>query len=619
MPILPQKPVVTIDGNFSDWVSSERIDYGDVTGYSLFSEAQNGFLYFDLNAPTGVAIGATTTIWLNTDLNAATGYQIFGSGGGAEYNVEINADGTASVYQDSAGQTAPTLVLNNISIAYSADKTQVELAIPLASIGNPSNPLDVLYDINNSTFGPTSYTNQPYVAPNADVTRTPTHKVAIVYSDTTAANYFRALGDAAGAPSTAYDDLFMAAQNQARMAGVSYDIIDELQLTNVNNLIGYDALIFPAMTDVNTAQLPAIMSALTSAVYDYHIPIITSGDFLTNDQTGAPLASNPYVNMETLLGLNRVGGGNSGNVSVTANDLTNPAMKSYTAGQVIQTYTGVGYTDYEPVGNTPKDVLVNQSVTDPTLAGGSETIPGVTETTVGGTTNVEFASQALLGDSNLLSNVIQSVVLGTTPGVALHTSRDAGIVAVRMDMDQAQVPADVSPAAGGPGIYDQLIPILQQWKAQYDFVGSYYVDIGDNPTPPPALTLSRRQRTGRRACRTIKQILALGGEIGTHSYTHLINPPTTTFTAHTVGDTAAGSTTITLDQVPSFYGITVGMWLTGTGIGSNTPLPGTAAKAVRWPSRRSSRSTATPSPSATYRRLGGTDRVHRDHPQPARR
>src|SRR5262249_24028821 len=150
-------------------------------------------------------------------------------------------------------------------------------------------------------------------------------------------------------------------------------------------------------------------------------------------------------------------------------------------GQVIQTYTGVGYTDYEPVGSTPKDVLVNQSVTDPTLAGGSETIPGVTETTVGGTTNVQFASQALLVDSNLLSNVIQSVVLGTRPGAARHTSSLAWIVAARMDMDQAQVPADVSPAAGGHGIYDELMPILSQWKAQYNFVGSYYVHIGDNP------------------------------------------------------------------------------------------------------------------------------------------
>ena len=211
----------------------------------------------------------------------------------------------------------------------------------------------------------------------------PTHKVAIVYSDTTAALYFS---------QTAYADLFMAAQNQARMAGVSYDIIDESQLTNINNLIGYDAIIFPSMADVNTAELPAIMSTLISAVYNYHISIITAGDFLTNDQTGAPLPGNPYSNMETLLGLARVSGGNSGAITVTANDVTNPIMKSYTAGQVIQTYPSEGYAAYQAVGGTATDVLVNQTVTDPTLTGGTETIPGVIQTTTGGT-NVEFASR----------------------------------------------------------------------------------------------------------------------------------------------------------------------------------------------------------------------------------
>ena len=559
------KPTITIDGTFSDWIASERIDYGDQPGYSLYATAQNGFLYFDLNAP--VEIGANTTVWLNTDLNAATGYQIFGYAGGAEYNVNFytKIDGTigAALYTGADGQT---LVLDNIPIAYSADHTSVEFAIPMAAAGNPNNPIDVLYDVNNSIFGPVAYTNQPYVAPNADVTRTPTHRVAIVYSDTTAANYFRGIGDAAGAPSTVYSDLFMAAQNQARMAGVSYDVIDESQLTDINNLIGYDALVFPAMTDVNTAQLPAIMSALTSAVYDYHIGIITSGDFLTNDQTGAPLA-NPYINMETLLGLTRASGGNSGDVTVTAADVSNPIMKDYTANQLIQSYSGIGYTGYQAVGITPYDVLVNQNVA--TVG----TVPGVVETTVGGATNVHFATQALLGDNNLLSNAIQSIVLGTGPGVALHTSRGAGIVAARMDMDQAQVPADVSPAGGGPGIYDQLIPILQQWKALYDFTGSYYLDIGNQPNADDPTTTD-----WTKSLVYYEQILSLGGEIGTHSYTHLINPPITTFTAHTVGGTAAGSTTITLDQVPSFYGITVGMWLTGTGIGSNTQLPGAAGE-----------------------------------------
>jgi hypothetical protein len=318
------------------------------------------------------------------------------------------------------------------------------------------------------------------------------------------------------------------------MAGVAYDIIDEAQLTDVNNLIGYDALIFPAMTNVSTAQLPAIMSALTSAVYDYHIGIITSGDFLTNDQTGAALA-NPYANMQTLLGLTRASGGNDGDVTVTAvNDGSSPIMQGYANGEVIQTYSGVGYTGYAASGTTPYDVLANQNVA------GVGTIPGVVETTVGGATNVHFATQGLLGDSNLLSEAIQSVVLGSAAGVALNTSRLAGIVAARMDMDQAQNPADVSPASG-PGIYDQLIPILAQWKAQYNFVGSYYVDIGNqtNAADPTGTDWTK-------SLPYYQQILAMGGEIGTHSYTHLVTAPATTFTAHVVGGVPAGSTTITL-------------------------------------------------------------------------
>ena len=156
-----------------------------------------------------------------------------------------------------------------------------------------------------STF-PGDYTKPEYTItdPATLQARTPTHKVAIVYSDTSANLYFS---------QTAYSDLFMAAQNQARMAGVSYDVIDESQLTNINNLVGYDALIFPAMADVNTAQLPAIMSTLTSAVYNYHIGIITSGDFLTNDQTGVRTARQRLrQHGRRLLGLSRYTGGNGG-------------------------------------------------------------------------------------------------------------------------------------------------------------------------------------------------------------------------------------------------------------------------------------------------------------------
>ena len=195
------------------------------------------------------------------------------------------------------------------------------------------------------------------------------------------------------------------------------------------------------------------------------------------------------------------------------------------------------------------------------------------QTTTGGT-NVHFATTDLLGDSNLLSNAIQSVVLGTQPGVTLHMSRDAGIVAVRMDMDQSQFPADVSPAAGGPGIYDTLIPILQQWKPAIQFRRI----LLHQHRRQPDRRRSVDNELDRRACPITKRILAMGSEIGTHSYTHLINPPTTTITETTVGDTPAGSSQITLTALPSFAGVTVGMFVTGLNIGTNTPLPGAAGE-----------------------------------------
>ena len=125
------------------------------------------------------------------------------------------------------------------------------------------------------------------------------------------------------------------------------------------------------------------------------------------------------------------------------------------------------------------------------------------------------------------------------------------------------------------GIYDKLIPILQQWNQQYNFVGSYYINIGDNTanTTDPSTT------NWTKSLPYYQAIQAMGGEIGNHSYTHLINPPTTTFTAHTVGTTAAGSIQVTLDTVPSFFGITVGMVVSGLNIGANVTLPGAAGEA----------------------------------------
>jgi len=249
----------------------------------------------------------------------------------------------------SAGAAGQTFVAN-LAYNYGADHKTIEIALPNNLMAGSPTGADVLADVNNNVFLPTDFSN-PYVVAEP-LTGASSNRVAIVYSDTSANLYFS---------KTAYSELIMAAENQARMAGVSYDLIDESQLTNINNLVQYKALIFPSMTDVNTAQLPAIMSTLTSAVYNYHIGIITAGDFLTNDQTGTPLSGNAYANMQLLLDLARYTGGNGGNITVTVNDASNPIMQGYTAGQVIQTYTNEGYAAYQGIAR-PADVLVNQTV-----------------------------------------------------------------------------------------------------------------------------------------------------------------------------------------------------------------------------------------------------------------
>ena len=114
-----------------------------------------------------------------------------------------------------------------------ASKSQYRAVLSRRRADRHRASINIAAQIDTGTTTPV-YLPGDYTSPEFTITdpatlavQAPTHKVAIVYSDTTAALYFS---------QTAYSDLFMAAQNQARMAGVSYDIIDESQLTNINNL-----------------------------------------------------------------------------------------------------------------------------------------------------------------------------------------------------------------------------------------------------------------------------------------------------------------------------------------------------------------------------------------------
>src|SRR5690606_32767681 len=376
------------------------------------------------------------------------------------------------------------------------DGMTIEFAVPKALIGAGVTAVSVLADVNDGVFLPANYLSPAYTVYDMSALPAVTdtgNKVAIVFSQTTANNYFSQM---------AYSQLVMAAQSQAMAAGIPFDLVSETDLTDLAKMANYDAIIFPSFRNVPTADYAAITDVLTKLVYQYDVSLIAAGDFMTNDASNASLPGNAYERMETLFGIHRTGGASGVTVDVHATATGHAITEGYGAGGEIHTYTGAD-TSYFAAANpnagsisTIADQVVN-GVAHAAVLG-----------SVTGSRNVHFATEALLGDVNLLGQAIDWVNEDAGgPSVSLHMTRNASLFASRNDMDQSQETFDVD-----GGIYDALLPILQQWKTDYNFVGSYYVNVGFNPPDQETNWLiSSPYYAAMRA---------MGNEIGSHSYTH---------------------------------------------------------------------------------------------------
>jgi serralysin len=483
---------VNVDGSLDEWTAADQIDNTlSTVGYDVYGKATGSAFVFALSAP--VAIGANTTAWLNTDQNPATGFQIFGSTGGAEYNVNFDAAGVPHLYTGDAGQT----LVPDITIVhgYSADHKMVEFAVPANAIGSPA-AVSTLWDVNNTVFLPNDFAAAQYDVVSVPARADASLKVGIVYSETTASQYFSEM---------AYSQLFMGAQNQAAMAGVPYDVLTESDLTNLTKLASYDALVFPSFSNVQANEVEAIQNTLALASQQFHVGLITAGNFMTSDETGAALPGDSYARMKGLLGLELAGGGVAPSVTIQAGDVTHPMMSDYAPQELIRTYSNAGFLAFTPLANVDADVLATQTI-------GAQTLDAIVATNTGGR-NVHFSTDAVMADNNLLWQAIDYTANGTGVTAGLQLTRNSSILASRSDMDQAQELLDVSPESGPPGIYDKLLPILQQWKTQYNFVGSYFIDIGENAANDQGTNWTVSGEVYR-------QILALGNELGSHSISH---------------------------------------------------------------------------------------------------
>ncbi|BAY24533.1 protein with type I secretion target domain and SCP-like extracellular domain [Calothrix sp. NIES-2100] len=495
---------ISLDGNLSDWTSADRLDDlpgTRVPGYELYGKYAGDAYVFAFKS-SNEQIGAGTTLWLNTDRNSLTGYQIFGLTGigGAEYNVNFFSNDKPYLYTGADGEN---FVKGPLNYAYGTNNQIVEFAVPISLLNGAPQAIDVVVDINNKTFLPSDYSTQKYTVyatPSVLPARTDfSKKVGIVFSETTAKNFFQ---------DKAYTQLFLSMQSQAMQAGIPFDILTENDLTDLSKVVNYDALIFPSFRNVPLAKLDAIQNTLTQAVYKYNIGLITAGDFLTNDENNKALAGDSYIRMKQLLNVTRTGGGGPVNGILNAEDIAHPVMQGYSTDEAIRSYNGIFFNSYGDADTTDNktptvlaDFLVNGVKNNAVLA-----------TQTGGR-NVHFATEGFMGDNNLVWQALQWAVLDNKPKVALNMSRDASIFISRNDMDQSQESLDVNPEGNTPGIYDRLLPILSQWKNDYNFVGSYYINVGNNRADEQFTdwTVSKPY---------YNQILALQNEIGTHSYTH---------------------------------------------------------------------------------------------------
>jgi Ca2+-binding RTX toxin-like protein len=537
---------VTIDGAFgpSEWTSF-RVDTpaNSVAGYSIFGTVATDatgaktFLLAVNGDATQPVLSTGTTFFLNIDQNSATGALT----GGSEFYVQLNA-GIFYLYNSTFNLVA------QLDAALSSDGRSAEIAIPQILLASSTGAMPAALNFEGSMTGggvtqylpgTTTLIGPQYVITDPATIQPVDHstkKIAIVWSEVSALNFYKGATDDKGnlidprALYTNYADLFMAAQHQAEAAGVAYDILtaDQIASANPADLRNYSALLFPSMDNVkDAAQAGAITNVLYQLEHDYHVGVITSGNFMTKDANDVALAGDSYASMKQLLGLTFSGLFGTGDFTVNAHSTTNPITAGYGAaniggesglfaGDTAGRYTGAPYESYVGVGSTTVT-----SIADINFANGTTPLQGVVQTTTGGT-NTHFATTQLMGDSNLLQHVIQDAVFGSTsPALALHTSRMSGIVASRTDLDQSQFAADIAPTTGEPGIYDKLMPLLDQWKAKYNFVGSYYINVGDGANPE-----NGNENTLALAKPYYQRLLQLGNEIGSHSLTHLIESPT---------------------------------------------------------------------------------------------
>ncbi len=313
-------------------------------------------------------------------------------------------------------------------------------------------------------------------------------RIAIVHSQSSKTAFY---------DSFAYNQLFASVQHQSMMAGIPFDLLDETDLAATANLLDYDAIIIPSFTHVDASYRASIKTRLLQA-QENGVGIVASGEFLTLMPDGSAYSDYGSA-MAEVLGVEPAEFLNGVSASVRIADNTHPVSKIYQADEELVAYEQIWFghfTAVEGEQSTPLTVIKSGSST----YNGAQIIDRVGRV-------VHFANEEVMADNNLMWRVIQWMVYGDAAPVSLQVSRSDHVFLARNDMDQAMIAAELAQTE------IPLLEIIKEWKRDYNFVGSYYIDIGNKP--------QRGEYTDWGISAPLyQQYIALGNEIGTHSWTH---------------------------------------------------------------------------------------------------
>jgi len=315
-------------------------------------------------------------------------------------------------------------------------------------------------------------------------------RIGILHSDTSAEYFYDRF---------VYNQVFATMQQLARQAGLPYDLLNESDMTDSALLSGYDAVVMPIFSHIGDERA-AIRSALADA-QAAGTGFITAGDFMTQDDSGQYYADY-LAPTQQLIGITPQSYVNGEPTTLTVNTTAHPVTESYSPNEQIASLPPQWFANYEPFGESNFVQLVTAES------------DGTAHTAVIATDNtsrwVHFSNDQMLTNTNLAWRAMQWLVYNEEAPVALQLSRSDSIVLARNDMDETMYPQVID------FTHRPLLEILQQWKEDFNFTGSHYIDIGNDPDNNQFTDWSVTQPL-------MQQYLDLGIEIGTHSWTHPFN------------------------------------------------------------------------------------------------